>query len=68
MYAIKEGTKQSDVATAILCWLETDPKTEGITGIERIETSPLLISSSNGNLKFQDQKIALSNFIAFLEH
>ena len=51
VYAIKEGTKQSDVATAILCWLETDPKTVGITGIDRIETSPLLISSSNGELK-----------------
>lgn len=51
VYATKEGYLQSEPASATLCWIEFEPKSEGITGIERRETSPLLISSSNGELR-----------------
>jgi hypothetical protein len=46
VYASKEGYKNSEVATAILCWIDQEPKTEGtINGVAQIEASPVLIQN-----------------------
>lgn len=50
VYATKEGYANSKTATATLCWLESDPKTEGINDITRLRTTPVLISSVGSTL------------------
>ena len=49
VYATKTGYENSDVATATLCWIDVEPKTEGITNITaKVRALPLLIQT-NGN-------------------
>ena len=50
VYATKSGYENSETATAILCWIDVDPKTEGITnGVANVRANPVLIQS-NGNV------------------
>ena len=54
VYASKAGFLQSDVATATLCWIDQQPKTEGITnGIANIPAQAVLIQSEGGSIKVQ---------------
>ena len=49
VYATKEGYVNSDVATATLCWIDTEPKTEGITNsAAQIEVNAVLIQAEKG--------------------
>jgi len=49
VYASKEGFDNSDVATATLCWINVDPKTEGIeSGVAQIRANAVLIQSHDG--------------------
>ena len=42
----------SEEAVATLCWIEVDPKTEGIvTDVKEMSALPVLIQSSNGTLR-----------------
>ena len=51
VYAIKEGYENSDVATATLCWIDVEPKTEGITNITaNVRALPLLIQTNGSTL------------------
>ncbi len=51
VYAIKEGYKDSETATATLCWIDANPTTEGITqGIASVSANAVLIRSNNGIL------------------
>ena len=51
VYAIKAGYKNSDVATATLCWIDVEPKTEGITNITaNVRALPLLIQTNGSTL------------------
>lgn len=50
VYATKSGYENSETATATLCWIDVEPKTEGITNaVTNIRALPLLIQSS-GNV------------------
>ena len=50
VYAKKSGYDNSDVVTATLCWIDAEPKTEGITnGVANIRANPVLIQS-DGNV------------------
>ena len=50
VYATKSGYENSETATATLCWIDADPKTEGITnGVANVRANPVLIQS-NGNV------------------
>ena len=50
VYATKSGYENSETATATLCWIDVDPKTEGITnGVANVRANPVLIQS-NGNV------------------
>ena len=43
--------EDSDVATATLCWIDVEPKTEGITNdIAQIPAHAVLIQSENGEI------------------
>ena len=54
VYATKSGYDNSDAATATLCWIESDPKTEGITdGVAQIPAKAVLIQSEGGILKVE---------------
>ena len=51
VYATRAGYENSDVATATLCWIDVEPKTEGITNdIAQIPAHAVLIQSENGEI------------------
>ena len=54
VYAAKAGYENSETATATLCWIDQQPKTEGITnGIANIPANAVLIQSEGGSVKVQ---------------
>ena len=54
VYASKSGYENSETATATLCWIDQQPKTEGITnGIANIPANAVLIQSEGGNIRVQ---------------
>ena len=49
VYATKKGFNDSEVATATLCWIDVEPKTEGITNsVSNVSAKALLIKCDNG--------------------
>ena len=49
VFSTKSGYDDSDVATAILCWIEAAPQTEGLTdGVAQIAARPVLVKTDNG--------------------
>ena len=54
VYATKSGYDNSETATATLCWIDQQPKTEGITnGIANIPAQAVLIQSEGGAIHVQ---------------
>ena len=54
VYATKSGYDNSDVATAALCWIDQQPKTEGITdGLAQIPARPVLIKTDRGQINVE---------------
>ena len=54
VYAAKSGYDNSETATATLCWIDQQPKTEGITdGVAQIPSKAVLIQSEGGILKVE---------------
>ena len=54
VYATKSGYDNSETATATLCWIDQQPKTEGVTnGIANIPANAVLIQSEGGSIKVQ---------------
>lgn len=53
VYATKEGYENSDVATATLCWIDVDPKTDGITNVTHVEARAVMIKSYGGQLSIE---------------
>lgn len=51
VYATKEGYESSETATATLCWIDVEPKTEGIeNGLAQVRANPVLIQANNGKI------------------
>lgn len=51
VYATKAGYENSETVTATLCWIDVDPKTEGIgNSIANVRANPVLIQSNEGVL------------------
>ena len=51
VYAVKQGCYNSDEATATLCWIDVDPKAEGIeNGVANVKAMPVLIQGEEGVL------------------
>jgi hypothetical protein len=51
VYATATGYENSDVVTAMLCWIDADPKTEGIeNGLAQVRANAVLIQSHGGKL------------------
>ena len=51
VYATKTGYDNSDVATATLCWIDVDPKTEGINNsVTQVRANAELIQAKNGQI------------------
>lgn len=49
VYATKAGYENSETVTATLCWIDVDPKTEGITNnVAQVRSNAVIIQSSNG--------------------
>ena len=52
VYASKQGCYNSDEATATLCWIDVDPKMEGIeNGVANVKAMPVLIQGEDGVLQ-----------------
>ena len=51
VYATKSGFDNSETATATLCWIDVEPKTEGITNtVANVRALPLLIQNNGSTL------------------
>lgn len=51
VYATLDGYEASDVAEAHLCWIDAEPKTEGISGtVSEVRALPVLVQCCNGIL------------------
>ena len=51
VYATALGYENSDVVTATLCWIDADPKTEGIeNGVSQVRANAVLIQNHDGTL------------------
>lgn len=51
VYATKEGYNNSDVVTATLCWIDVEPKTEGITNnVANVRALPVMIQTNGSTL------------------
>ena len=52
VYATKEGYKDSEVAKATLCWIDIEPKSEGLTDtdIANVKALPVVVQASNGTI------------------
>ena len=49
VYASKAGYDNSETAHATLCWIDVDPKTDGITnGVAQVKALPVLIQAQDG--------------------
>ncbi len=49
VYATKAGFENSEVVTATLCWIDAEPKTEGITnGVANVNARAVLIQNNGG--------------------
>lgn len=54
VYATKIGYEDSETATATLCWIDVDPKTEGISnGVANIRANTVLIQNHGGILTIE---------------
>lgn len=51
VYATKPGFENSEVATATLCWIDVDPKTEGISNsVTQVRAHAVLIQAREGQI------------------
>ena len=51
VYATATGYENSEVATATICWIDADPRTEGIeNGIAQVRANAVLIQSHDGTI------------------
>ena len=51
VYATKVGYDNSETATATLCWIDVEPKTEGLeNGVAQVRANPVLIQSESGEI------------------
>lgn len=51
VYATKNGYEDSDVATATLCWIDVEPKSEGLSNdLAQIRANAVLVQVENGNI------------------
>ena len=55
VYATKPGYSDSDVTTGTLCWIDAEPKTEGIQedAVTEVKALPVLIQTQGGNITIQ---------------
>jgi len=54
VYATALGYQNSEVATATLCWIDADPKTEGIeNGVAQVKANAVLILSHDGTVSVE---------------
>ena len=56
VYAQKEDYYDSEVATATLCWIDVEPRTEGIVNedaVTEVKALPVLIQTQGGNITIQ---------------
>jgi hypothetical protein len=51
VYAKRNGYEDSEIATATLCWIDVDPKTEGLSNdVAQVRANAVLLQAENGHI------------------
>lgn len=55
VYATKDGYTDSDVSTATLCWIDAEPRTEGLDedAVTEVKALPVLVQAQGGTISVQ---------------
>ena len=53
VYATKVGYEDSETATATLCWIDVEPKTEGLNSIAQVKANAVMIKADGGLLTIE---------------
>ena len=55
VYATRDGYADSDVATATLCWIDAEPRTEGLDedAVTEVKAQPVLVQAQGGTISVQ---------------
>lgn len=55
VYATRDGYTDSDVATATLCWIDAEPRTEGLDedAVTEVKALPVLVQAQGGTISVQ---------------
>ena len=55
VYATKDGYENSDEATASLCWIDVEPRTEGLQedAVTEVKAVPVLVQTQGGTISVQ---------------
>lgn len=48
VYATKDGYSDSDVATATLCWIDMEPRSEGLSNLVQVRAKAVMVQSRYG--------------------
>ena len=53
VYATKTGYENSETATATLCWIDVEPKTEGINSVAQVRANAVMIKTNGGEITIE---------------
>ena len=62
VYATKNGYENSDTSTATLCWIDIEPKAEGLNSIAQVRANAIMIKTDGGLITVEgsDDNIGIS--------
>ncbi len=53
VYATKTGYENSETATATLCWIDVEPKTEGLNSVAQVRANAVMIKTNGGEITIE---------------
>ena len=53
VYATKAGYENSETATATLCWIDVEPKTEGLNSVAQVIANAVMIKTNGGEITIE---------------
>lgn len=53
VYATKEGYENSEITTATLCWIDVEPKTEGLNSVAQVRANAVMIKTNGGEITIE---------------
>ena len=53
VYATKTGYENSETSTATLCWIDVEPKTEGLNSVAQVRANAVMIKTNGGEITIE---------------